>query len=114
MTQREFFEGIANTEGMAVEFVDYANEAITKLDIRNEKRKAQVSKKALENAPLYEAILNLLEKQDLRSSEIAEALGISVQKASSLCVRLEADKKVIATDVKVKGKGKQKSYSLAE
>ena len=114
MTQREFFEGIVNAEGMAVEFVDYATEAIAKLDARNEKRKAQVSKKALENAPLYEAILKLLENQDMRASEIAEALGVSVQKASSLCVRLADNKKIIATDVKVKGKGKQKSYSLAE
>jgi DNA-binding transcriptional regulator GbsR (MarR family) len=46
----------------------------------------------------------------MRASEIADALGISTPKASALAKKVEG---VVITDVKVKGKGVQKGYSLA-
>ena len=111
MTQREFFEAIRDFEGMSENLVDYATMSIEKLDKRNEARKSKVSKKALENKPLYDKVLELLDDKDMIASQIATELGVTVQKASSLCVHLVKEDKIKSYDVKVKGKGKQKCYT---
>ena len=48
------------------------------------------------------------------ASEIGKALGVSTQKASSLCVLMVKDGRLKVTDLKVKNKGTVKSYSLAD
>ena len=47
------------------------------------------------------------------ASEIAVALEISTQKTSALCRQLVENGTLNAEDVKVKGKGKVKGYTLA-
>ena len=59
MTNREFFEKVIATVDDA-EIVDFAKTSIEKLDARNEKRKSMTSKKALENAPIKDAICDFL------------------------------------------------------
>ena len=113
MTNREFFVMvIANVED--VELVDFAKTSIEKLDARNEKRKSMTSKKALENAPIKDAICDFLKDKDFTTcSEIAKAIEISTQKCSALCRQLVDDERLVVTDVKVKSKGKQKAYKIA-
>jgi hypothetical protein len=114
MTNREFFEKIAKNETLAEEIRNHATEAIAKLDKRNADRQAKPSKTALENAPIKVAILEyLVGKSEEVASVIAENVGISTSKASALCGQLVAEEKIVATEVKIKGKGKVKGYTLA-
>lgn len=114
MTNREFFEKIAKNETLAEEIRKHATEAIAKLDKRNADRKEKPSKTALANEPIKTSILEyLVGKSEVVASVIGEALGISTSKASALCGQLVADNKVVASEVKIKGKGKVKGYTLA-
>ena len=110
MTNREMLTAIVNGE-VTEDVVAKAKEEIAKLDARNASRKSKPSKKSLENAPIIESIKGLLTEEPMWASEIGEALGISTSKASALAKQVKG---VIVTDVKVKGKGTQKGYSLAQ
>ena len=113
MTNREFFEKVEKGE-ITEEVKAHATEAIAKLDKRNADRQAKPSKTALENAPIKVAILEyLVGKSEEVASVIAENVGISTSKASALCGQLVAEEKIVATEVKIKGKGKVKGYTLA-
>ena len=114
MTQREFYTNVSNgTIGEAE--IEFATNAIAKMDAANEARKNKPSKKAIENAPLVEQIVNeILGTEAVTASTVAEALGVSVQKASNLLRQAVAAGKAVSTDVKVAGKGSVKGYTLAE
>ena len=113
MTNREFYTAIVNSN-VSDELKTFATDAIAKLDARNAKRSSKPSKKSLENEPIKESISNLLVDGDARlASEIASSLELSVSKVSALCRQMVADGVLHVEDVKVKGKGTQKSYSLA-
>ena len=108
MTNREFFTAIVNGT-LTEEVIAHAQTAIEKLDARNAARKDKPSKKSLENEPIKEAIKALLTEEPMTASEIAEKVEISTQKASALLRQIEG---LTVTEVKVKGKGKVKGYSL--
>ena len=113
MTNREFFEKVEKGE-ITEEVKKHATEAIAKLDKRNADRKEKPSKTALANEPIKASILEyLVGKSEVVASAIGEALGISTSKASALCSQLVAEDKVVASEVKIKGKGKVKGYTLA-
>jgi hypothetical protein len=113
MTNREFYTAIVN-ETINEEVISHASDAIAKLDERNAKRASKPSKKSLENEPIKESIANLLVDGNARlASEIASSLELSVSKVSALCRQMVADEVLHVEDVKVKGKGTQKSYSIA-
>ena len=108
MTQREFYNGVI-AETTNADLAKFAVEALEKLDARNAKRAERPSKVQIANKPIIEAISKVLTSEPMRASEIAEALGISVQKVSALVKKVEG---VQSVDVKVKGKGTQKGYFL--
>ena len=110
MTQREFYNAVINSTDNA-ELAQFAVEELEKLDARNAKRSSKPSKTQIANEPIIKAIAEVLTSEPMRASEIAETLGISVQKASSLVKKVDG---VSVTDVKVKGKGVQKGYFFAE
>ena len=113
MTNREFFEKVMKNE-VDADVIAHAEQSIAKLDKRNADRQAKPSKTALENAPIKVAILEyLVGKSEEVASVIAENVGISTSKASALCGQLVAEEKIVATEVKIKGKGKVKGYTLA-
>ena len=112
MTQREFFTAIVNAN-VSDELTAYAVSAIEKLDARNAKRASKPSKKSVENEPIKASIVDFLANGSHLASEIASGCEISVSKASALCRQLVESGVLTSTDVKVKGKGTQKSYSLA-
>lgn len=107
MTNREMFTAIVNGE-LTDEVIAKATEEIAKLDARNAARKEKPSKKSLENEPIKAKIAEVLTDEPKTASEIASEVEISVQKASALLRQMN----VTVTDVKVKGKGTQKAYSL--
>lgn len=113
MTKREFLNAvIANVD--VVEIADFAKAEIEKMDARNAKRSHTPSKTAIANEPIKKAIVEWLKGQDAPTvaSAVAGELEISTQKASALCRQLVADGELNVTEVKVKGKGKQKGYSV--
>ena len=112
MTNREFYTAIVNGE-MNEEIVAKATEEIAKLDARNAKRSSKPSKKSLENEPIKAKIVEFLADGSHLASEIASGCEISTSKASALCRQLVESGTLTVADVKVKGKGTQKSYTLA-
>ena len=112
MTNREFYTAIVNSD-LNDELKNFASEAIAKLDARNAKRASTPSKKSIENEPIKAKIVEYLASGSHLASEIASGCEISVSKASALCRQLVESGSLTVCDVKVKGKGTQKSYSLA-
>ena len=112
MTNREFLTAIANMENIPAELKAEATARIEKLDATNEARKNKPSKKATENAPILEQIYGeILTNEAQTASAVAEAAGISVQKANALLRQLVADGKAAVEDVKVPKKGTVKAYT---
>jgi predicted transcriptional regulator len=102
-------------ENISEELKAEATARIEKLDATNEARKNKPSKKATENAPIMEQIVNeILTSEAQTASAIAEAAGISVQKASALLRQLVADGKATVTEVKIPKKGTQKAYAAVD
>lgn len=111
MTQREFFTAITTVD-VSDELKAFATESIAKLDARNAARKSKPSKKSIENEPIKVSIREFLEDGSHLASEIAKGLDLSVSKVSALCRQMVGDGLLTVEDVKVKGKGTQKSYTL--
>jgi len=109
MTRREMFEAIVNGN-VTEEVIAMAQNEIVKMDERNEKRKNTPSKTAVANEPIKAQIAEVLTSEPMTASDVAEAVGISTQKASALLRQIEG---LTVTEVKVKGKGKVKGYALA-
>lgn len=112
-TMRDFLEAVIKRE-IDDEVVDFAKNQVAKLDNRNAKRTSTQSKTQKANEPIKVAILEALAEKAMTAAEIGAACGITTQKASALTRALVLEGKVSSTEVKVKGKGKVKSYSLAD
>lgn len=112
MTKREFYVAIKEAD-VSDEIKAFAEAAIIKLDETNEKRRNAASKKAEENIPFLEQIVNdILTNEPQTASDIAPVLEVSVQKASYLLRTLADEGKADVQDVKIPKKGKQKGYTL--
>lgn len=109
MTTREFFENVITMVEDA-EMQEKAKALIDALDRRNAKRAERPSKTAIANEPIKAEIAKVLTTEPMTASTIAKLVDISTQKASALLRQMD----VKVTDVKVKGKGTQKGYFIAE
>ena len=118
MTIREFMTAVIAVEGMPADLCQFAESEITKLDARNAKRAEKPSKTALANEPIKMEIISAIEnlKSPVTASVLVDYFGdkYTVQKVSSLCVQLEKEGKLVSDVLKVKGKGKQKGYTIAD
>ena len=116
MTKREFLTAVVEKVEDA-EIKLYAEQEIEKMNERNAKRKNNPSKKSVENEPIKEKIVEYLGRSEeldfATASEIANEIEISVQKASALCRQLVESGVLNSEEVKIKGKGKVKGYSVA-
>ena len=110
MTRREMFEAIVNGN-VTDEVVAMAQNELVKMDERNARRKNKPTKNALANEPIKAQILEVLTDTPMVASAVAEAVGITTQKASALLRQIDG---LTVTEVKVKGKGKVKGYALAQ
>jgi hypothetical protein len=115
MTNREFYTAIIANPNVAQDIKDFAQAEIDKLDARNDKRKNTQTKAQKENEGVMTAIVRHLTANGADvASGIGTALGISTQKASALCKLLVDGGQLTVADVKVKGKGTVKQYTVAE
>ena len=117
MTNREFLTAIANSTSLSSDLTEFATEQIAKMDARNEARKAssKPSKTAIANEPIKASIMEFLSKQSepMIAADIAENIGITTAKASSLLTQLVKSGKVVKSEVKIPKKGKVKGYSIS-
>lgn len=92
----------------------HAQAQLDKMDLTNAKRKEKPSKTAIANEPIKAAIMEFITGRNeiCIASAVAEAVEISVQKASSLLNQLAEEGKLTKSEVKVPKKGMQKAYSL--
>lgn len=115
MTQRTFLEMVVNAN-ISDEMTAYAMERIRHLDNVNEHRKAKGSKTQRANIGVKKAILSSLEKNTVYTASQVAEMGIegitSTQKASALLRQMTETGELTVTDIKIKGKGKVKGYSL--
>ena len=116
MTQREFFtKAIEIFESLEnAEMVEFARERISALDKRNENRSNKQTKVQIENDVIKSKILELYEtgNEVFVAADVGRKLEISTNKASALLRQLALANALVTSDVKVKGKGKVKGYSL--
>jgi hypothetical protein len=108
MTKREFLEMVI-AESANEEITGFAHAEIEKMNARNAKRSATPSKTAVANEPIKARIVEVLTSEPKTASEIAKAVEVSTQKCSALLRQIDG---LTVTEVKVKGKGKVKGYSL--
>ena len=117
MTNREFLTAIANSTVLPTDLTDFAAEQITKLNARNEARKAssKPSKTAIANEPIKASIMAFLSQQNepVIACTVAEGVGFSTAKASSLLRQLVEGGKVVKSEVKIPKKGKTAAYAVA-
>lgn len=117
MTNREFLTAIASNTSLDSALTDFATEQIAKMDARNEARKAssKPSKTAIANEPIKASIMEFLSKQcePVIACTVAEGVGISTAKASSLLRQLVEGGKVVKSEVKIPKKGKTAAYAVA-
>ena len=111
MTNKEFFANVISAN-LSDEMTEKAQAMLDQLTKEREKASARVnSKKLAENAPILDAIRNLMHDGKKRlTSEVAVELELSTPKASALLRQLVALDELTVEDTKVKGKGVQKCY----
>ena len=111
MTNREFFKAIV-IANINADLTAHAVAEIAKLDKKNAKRKATEGEIKTENKPIAEAIVTALANGSMISSDLAKAIGQSVQKTNGVAGEMCKIGTLVKTKVKVRGKGEQTSYSL--
>ena len=119
MTQREFLENVANGV-MNDEITTFATERIAALDAANEKRReinaAKRAEQEAEKAPIREAIVAVITSEPKTATTLITEAGVEIkpQAIPSLLKGVIEAGTVLKVDVKVKGKGTQRGYQLAE
>lgn len=102
-------ESYAEFAAEAAELCEKELASLEKAAQRNEKRKAE---KAAENEELFAQVLAAV-GDGVTASDVAAALDLNVQKASSLLRALVNAGKLNVEDAKIPKKGTQKFYTLA-
>ena len=116
MTNREFFTAISNIDTLPAELVEFATNAIAKMDETNEKRKNKTSPKEAEKqaemAALRESIFAVITNDPQTEADIAAQVGVTGARARAQLRKLVTEGRVVSADIKVPKKGTCKGYSL--
>ena len=123
MTTREFYNQIANLTNVDSALIEFATDALTKMDAQADARKVKAAEKAAvkraEKDPIRNALFDVMgdvENPKTASMLIADAgLEETVKPASvpSLLRPLVETGAVLKVDVKITGKGTQRGYVKA-
>ena len=93
--------------------IETATHKLAQIDKENEARKNRVTEKKAAHIELATKVGELFGEEPMTASDIAAAMGISVQKASSVARKAVELGLGAQVDIKVKGKGTQKGYVKA-
>ena len=111
-TNRDGFNAVINGK-VDDEVKAWAMAELAKLDAKNDKRRNTKTKEQIANEGIMNDIVAYIKANGAQvASALANALGISTQKASALCKILVDGGELTVADKKVKGKGTVKCYSL--
>ena len=112
MTRRERLEMVINGN-ITEELIEECKVELEKLNASNAQRKQTERQKA--NEEIANMILGFLTDEPIMVDTIISNLGgdYTRQRVSGIMTNLVKSGKVVAEDVKVKGKGKRKAYTLA-
>lgn len=111
ITLRQLFTAVVE-DNITPAMKEKAKAEIAKLDATNAKRAEKAKEKAKENEPIKTAIFDFLVANGTKTTaEIAVAVGVTTSKASPMCRQMVDEGRLTASDVSVKGKGKQKAYT---
>ena len=114
ITMRQYHEAVISGN-ITPAMVEKAKAEIAKLDATNAKRAEKAAEKAKENLPIKQAIFDFLVANGTKTTaEIAKGVEVlegSSPKASAMCRQMVDEGRLTASDVSVKGKGKQKAYT---
>lgn len=112
MTYREFYTAIVSAN-ISDEITEFAESAIAKLDKKNASRSNTLTKTQVENEKIKDEILSQMEEgKTYTCKEISEKHEISTQKTSALMRQLAQSGKVKVSEVKIKGSGIVKGYTI--
>ena len=118
ITMRQFFEAVVNGN-ITPSMVEKAKAEIAKLDATNAKRAEKAKAKAVEYEPIKSAIAEFLKVNGTKTtSEIASGVfvegseGFSVPKISAMCRQMVDEGRLVASEVSVPKKGKQRAYTI--
>ena len=111
MTYREFYNNVINNQSNDSETIQFAVNALSKLDERNAKRTSTPSKTAVANAPVKEAIATTLRENGewMTAGDIAQAMELKVQKVAALLRQMT---EVEVSEQKIPKKGMTKVYRI--
>ena len=113
-TKRDIYNAIIAGTISADELKAFATAEIEKLDAANAKRREKNIAKREELKPLMEQILDVLADGSTKfCSEIASAIEVSPQKATSVLKVMVEEKMVVKGEAKAPKKGIQKTYTKA-
>ena len=114
ITLRQYHEAVISGN-ITDAIIAKARAEIAKLDATNAKRAEKAAEKAKENLPIKQAIFEFLVANGTKTTaEIAKGVEVlegSAPKASAVCRQMVEEGRLTASDVSVKGKGKQKAYT---
>lgn len=114
ITMRQFLTAVVEGN-ITPAMIEKAKAEIAKLDATNAKRAEKAKEKAAENLPIKQAIFEFLVANGTKTTaEIAKSVEIlegSAPKASAMCRQMVDEGRLTASEVSVKGKGKQKAYT---
>ena len=113
MTNREYLVKVLALANGNEEMTNETNARIKKLDDANAKKKTTQTKTQKENEPIAQAIIEALGNGAMISTELATAIGQTVNKTNGVAGVLWKEGKLTKAKVKVKGKGEQTEYALA-
>lgn len=114
MTRRERLEMVI-AQNITEELIEECKAELEKMNVANAKRNEKQTAHQIANAEIANTILGVLTDEPMRVDEILAYLGNDYkrQRISGILTNLAKDGKVHVEDVKVKGKGTRKAYTLA-
>ena len=115
ITLRQLFTAVVEGN-ITPAMVEKAKAEIAKMDATNAKRAEKAKAKAAENLPIKQAIFEFLVANGTKTTaEIAKGVEVlegSAPKASAMCRQMVDEGRLTSSEVTVKGKGKQKAYTV--
>lgn len=112
MTRRERLEMVI-AQNITDELIEECKVELEKLNASNASRKP--TERQIVNGQIAETILGFLTNEPMFVDTIVANLGgdYTRQRVSGILTNLVKEGKVVSEDIKVKGKGKRKAYTLA-
>ena len=99
MTKKEMFAHIATVNASDADIVAFCNHEIELLNKKNASASKKATKNQIANEAIKDQILDVLKGSDeaMTATQVAEAMGLSVNKVSALLTQLKEDNAVVRT-----------------